>query len=154
MGNPSSDDEKTTINVKGVNAGSWEQAKRAAHRAGDSMGAWLSRACDQLAKSESGDRLILPSNPGKEVGNPRQFVSMPEVDLHAVAAVVMALKEAGLPVQKRVGAQINNVLYAKLREGQGRLTAQDASRLISFTDEGNRSSDPAILVHEPAQAAD
>jgi hypothetical protein len=152
MGNPA-DDEKTTINVKGVSASSWEQARKAAHRAGDSMGTWLSRACDQLAKLEAGDRLILPGNPGKEGANFGQpSPALPEVDLHAVAAVLMALKQVDLPVQKRVGAQVNAVLYAKLKEGTGKLTPKDAARLISFTGDGNPGKEPAILIHEPAHA--
>jgi hypothetical protein len=35
--------------------------------------------------------------------------------LPEVAAVLVALKEAGLPIQKRIGRQINALLDAKLR---------------------------------------
>lgn len=51
MGNPA-DDDKVTINVKGVRKSAWEAAKRGSARAGDSMGTWISDTIDRLVKLE------------------------------------------------------------------------------------------------------
>jgi hypothetical protein len=61
MDNP--DDEKTTINVKGVSAKAWERAKNAAAKQDETMGVWLSRAANQLADREAGPRELLPQPP-------------------------------------------------------------------------------------------
>lgn len=71
MGNPS--DERTTINVKGMSVSSWERAKKSAAKQDESMGAWLTRAVEQLANLEDGPREfppMPPANPAPESGNP------------------------------------------------------------------------------------
>lgn len=113
MDNPPSD-ERTIINVKGISVNSYDRAKNAANKAGETVGSWLSRAMDQLANLEAGERYI----PAAPQANPP---ATPVVDLREVAAVLMAMKEAGLPVQKRVGRQVNALLYGRLRGGEGRL---------------------------------
>ena len=55
------DDGKTTINVKAVSARAWERAKGAAVKQGETMGAWLSRAINQLADGEAGPREFPPA---------------------------------------------------------------------------------------------
>jgi hypothetical protein len=126
MDNP--DDEKTIINVKAVSVSSWERAKKAANRNGETLGSWLSRACDQLANLDAGDRLILPSaNP---VNPSRNLAALPPVDFHEVAAIIMAMKEAGLPVQKRIGQHVNALLHTKLREARGEPEKGRGGRLI------------------------
>lgn len=69
MDNP--DDEKTIVNIKSVFKRSWDRAKVAAERNDETLGAWVSRALDQLADRESGPREILadakpPANPGPD----------------------------------------------------------------------------------------
>jgi hypothetical protein len=58
MANP--DDEKTTINVKGVSEKAWERAKNAARKQDETMGDWLSRAANHLADKEAGPREFPP----------------------------------------------------------------------------------------------
>jgi hypothetical protein len=118
------DEERTIINVKAVNVRSYEGAKKAANKAGETMGSWLSRAMDQLANLESGERYILPDNlanrsHGLAVANPANLPALPPVDFREVAAIIMAMKEAGLPVQKRIGHHVNVLLNNRLREVRG-----------------------------------
>jgi hypothetical protein len=116
------DEEKTIVNIKGVVVQSYDRAKKSAHKNGETMGSWISRAMDQLANLEAGERYIPPANPANPSGNPGANpppVVRIEVDFREVAAVMVAMKEAGLPVQKRVGALVNGLLYAKLREARG-----------------------------------
>jgi hypothetical protein len=125
MDNP--EDERTIINVKGINIRSYEGAKKAANKAGETMGSWLSRAMDQLANLEAGERYIPPDNPanrpfGLAIANPANPDYLPAlhpVDFREVATILMALKEAGLPVQKRIGHHVNTLLNNRLREARG-----------------------------------
>jgi hypothetical protein len=59
MDNP--DDEKTIVNIKGVLKRSWERTKIAADRNDETLGAWVSRALDQLADRETGPREFPPA---------------------------------------------------------------------------------------------
>jgi hypothetical protein len=54
------DDEKTTINVKGVSTSAWERAKKSAGKQEQPMGAWLSHAANLLADREDGPRALVP----------------------------------------------------------------------------------------------
>lgn len=58
MDNP--DDRNTVINVKGVSVKAWERAKTAAAKQDETMGAWLSRAINQLVDREAGPREFPP----------------------------------------------------------------------------------------------
>ena len=100
MGNP--DDERTVINVKGVSVQAWEKAKRAAHKQGQPMGAWLSRAAEHLASLEDGPRELPPlppanpsslasANLGREMGNPS---SLPIESLGALMQGIAAVAAA------------------------------------------------------------
>ena len=85
MDNP--DDEKTTVNVKGVSAKAWERAKKAATRQDETMGSWLSRAANQLADREAAPRELPPApvaNP-----DPQNSKAVP------VAGIVDALSALG-----------------------------------------------------------
>lgn len=119
MDNPT--DDTATVNVKNVRKDAWERGKAAALRSGEQMGPWLSRAIDQLANLEAGERYILPS----ERANPTPIppanlpalpgeAGLPRVDFHQVAAVITALNSAGLPIQKRVATRVNTILYESL----------------------------------------
>lgn len=118
MDNP---DDYQTVNVKRVRRESWERLKGACARSGEDFGPWLSRAIDQLANLERGDRLILPDERANP--QPTQAANLPAmpgqaapvvVDFHQVAAVITALNSAGLPIQKRVATRINAMLYESL----------------------------------------
>lgn len=115
----------TIINVKGIKVEAWDQAKRAALRRGQTMGEWLSNACVQQANREQGDAVI-PA--GQGAPPPVQPPLIP-LDLREVAAVIAAMGGAGVPVQKRVGAAVNRMLYAQIRAaepaGQGALRLKD-----------------------------
>jgi hypothetical protein len=119
--------DKTIVNVKGISVPSWDRGKAAANRAGETMGSWLSRAIDQLADREAGQRYIPPDVPA----NPS--APRPEIDLREVAAVLHAMGQAGVPVQKRVVSVVNAILYTRMRE------AHPARLRISggLTDGGN-----------------
>lgn len=136
------DDDKTTINVKSISVKSWEAAKRAAARSGETLGQWLSRACDQLAEREMGERIYPPVIPE---GNPPFLLDMPgnppanpTVDLKAVADLILSLSSAGVPVQKRIGREAQALLHAQLCAAQGKETskARRASRAIPQLDHG------------------
>jgi hypothetical protein len=103
--------DKTIVNVKGISVPSWDRGKAAANRAGETMGSWLSRAIDQLADREAGQRYIPPDAPA----NP-PTVQRSEIDLREVAAVLVAMGQAGVPVQTRVGSLVNAILYTRMRE--------------------------------------
>lgn len=96
MDNPEGD--KTTINVKAVSARSWERAKASAIKQGQTMGAWLSRAIDQLADAEAGPREFPPvkpaANPAVETGNPGQAPGMTAGELADLMRGVAALATA------------------------------------------------------------
>lgn len=113
MDNP--DDAKTIINVKGIVVRSYERAKKAANAANETMGSWLSRAMDQLANLEAGERYILPASPANHAPVPPPQA----VDLSDLAAVLTALTQAGLPVQKRIGRHINAILNDRLAASRG-----------------------------------
>ena len=93
MGNP--EDERTIINVKGVSAPAWERAKKAANKQGQAMGAWLSRAINQLADAEDGPREFPPlpvGNPPPEMGNLSPPAGNPEgMTADQLAAVMQGL---------------------------------------------------------------
>src|SRR5215213_4416515 len=109
-----SDEATQTVNIKGISSKEWEKARGIATRNSESMGEYVSRALAQLAEREAGERFFpperfsaaIPYNPG--------------IALQEVAAVLVALKEAGLPIQKRIGRNINALLDAKLREAMPR----------------------------------
>lgn len=96
MDNPEGD--KTTINVKAVSARSWERAKASAIKQGQTMGAWLSRAIDQLADAEAGPREFPPANPAANLaaqgGNPGQAPGMTAGELADLMRGVAALATA------------------------------------------------------------
>lgn len=117
MGNPSPD--RTIINVKGMDAAAWEEAKRAANRRGETMGEWLSRACLAQARTEQRDGIIEPA----AAANPPAAPPAPAIDLGNVARVIEAMRAANIPIQRRVGAQVNALLYRTLRGGQPALPA-------------------------------
>lgn len=117
MGNSSPD--RTIINVKGMDAAAWEEAKRAANRRGETMGEWLSRACLAQARTEQRDGIIEPAG----AANPPAAPPAPAIDLGNVARVIEAMRAANIPIQRRVGAQVNALLYRTLRGGQPALPA-------------------------------
>ena len=78
MVNP--DDERATINVKGVAARAWERAKTAALKQDETMGVWLSRAIDYRADAEAGPREFPPANPA---ANPEPKTVKPEAVMAA-----------------------------------------------------------------------
>lgn len=124
-------DDKTTINVKAVNLKSWEAAKRAASRSGETLGQWVSRACDQLAEREAGERIYPPLIPqggppflsaisDNPAANPNYPTGAPPLDLAAVADLILALRSADIPVQRRVGREAQALLHAELCRAQGK----------------------------------
>ena len=123
MGNP--DQDKTTINVKSVQASSWVRAKDAAAKADESMGAWLSRAADQLANLEAGDRLILKGNPQPVSGNPGNPVGPDETLaglLHGYGEALKglaALAEAGVGPTQAELKTLRGVVRHRARELAG-----------------------------------
>lgn len=123
------EDEKIIVNVKGVSAKAWERAKIGSHKAGETLGQWLSRACEQLANLESGQRMFPTSKTGTLPANtPR-----PEVDFREVAAVLMAMKENGLVAQKRLGRELNALIYAKLKDHREPTGKSRGDKLIELT---------------------
>lgn len=91
------DDGKTTINVKSVSVAAWERAKSSALKQGETMGAWVSRALNQLADDEAGPREFPPSpaNPSPREVKPDSSgasVSMADVAvlMQGIAAVAAA----------------------------------------------------------------
>ncbi len=122
MGNSSSD--KTIVNVKGMDSAAWEEAKRAANRRGETMGEWLSRACLAQARTELRDGIIEPA----AAANPPAAPPAPAIDLGNVARVIEAMRAANIPIQRRVGAQVNAVLYRSLRGAQAALPAPEADQ--------------------------
>jgi len=108
------DKPTTIINVKGMPADAWEQAKRAANRRGQTMGEWLGNACQQQANREAGDGVIVPGHGANQPPAPPLI----PVDLREVAALIAAMAGANIPVQKRVGAVVNRLLYAQLRAAE------------------------------------
>jgi hypothetical protein len=105
------DDEKTIVNIKGVSKSAWERARQAANRSGESMGDWISRAANQLANLEAGQRFFEPDKLEDKPAKPQ----LPAVDFREIAAVLVAMKEAGLPTQKRVGQELNALLHGHLK---------------------------------------
>jgi hypothetical protein len=87
------DDEKTIINVKGVSAKSWERAKAAANRRGETMAGWISRACDTVADLEAGDALMPPNpiaNLDPKTANPALTPDQLTARLDALASLMQA----------------------------------------------------------------
>ncbi len=135
MDNP--DEERTIINVKGMRVDSWERARAAAGRAGETMGSWLSRACDQLANLEAGERYIPPSRPAAEVKPAK-----PEIDWPVILGLLAALQHDSGRVQKRVDRQANAVLYGMLREARGFTKIGTGLALISQSDGAAQGGGP------------
>src|SRR4051794_41178946 len=120
-----SDEATQTVNIKGISSKEWEKARGIATRNGESMGEYVSRALAQLAEREAGERFFPPErfSPVVPPDLPSTIPALPDnpgIALPEVAAVLVALKEAGLPIQKRIGRQINALLDAKLRAAMPR----------------------------------
>lgn len=109
------DDTRTIINVKGISISAWEDAKKAANKRGETMGEWLSRACTHLANLEREDRIIPPAQTANPPAPPVVQAPIIPVDLREVAALMAAMASANVPVQKRVGAKVNALLYTQLK---------------------------------------
>jgi hypothetical protein len=66
--------DTTTVNVKNIRVEAWSTAKHAARRNDESLGSWISRACEQLAAAEAGGPRLIPPparlNQGAEMANP------------------------------------------------------------------------------------
>ena len=90
------DDEKTTINVKGVSGKAWERAKTAALKQGEPMGPWLSRAINQLADREAGPREFPPvtANLAPETVKPDPNPGLSPVEVAALMQAQAALASA------------------------------------------------------------
>ncbi len=88
---------RKTINVKGVRAEAWERAGAAAKRQDQSLGEWVSRACDLLADMESGEREFGPSQPVK----PRKELTPEQVAalLQGVAATAGSRHRAAVDLR-------------------------------------------------------
>jgi hypothetical protein len=125
------DDAEKIVNIKGISAKEWEKARGIATRNGEGMGQYVSRALAQLADREAGERFFPPDRFSASIppDSPPSIPPLhpkPSIDMRDVAAILIAMKEAGLPVQKRVGREINAALHAMLREGR----EEDQPRLI------------------------
>lgn len=111
MDNP--DDEKTTINVKGVFVKAWETAKKAANRQEMTMGLWLSRASETQANLEAGPMEIPAANLPAQPGNP---LTLPAEDLAAMMAGMVALAGAtGVQPSKRTVRQVYGLIEDRVR---------------------------------------
>jgi hypothetical protein len=154
MDNP--DDEKTIINVKAVSVGSWERAKKAAVKNGETLGSWVSRACDQLANLEAGERYIPPANRSFAApANPANLPALPPVDFSEVAAILVAMKEAGLPVQKRIGQHVNALLNNRLRDVRGMPEERPRGRPFQQINHGlTEPENGKAVMHSVADAID
>jgi hypothetical protein len=86
MANP--DDEKTTINVKGVSAKAWERAKNAAKKQDETMGDWLSRAANHLADREAGPREFPPA---LQANLPPEMVKPPSLTAPELAGLMQGM---------------------------------------------------------------
>jgi hypothetical protein len=66
--------DTTTVNVKNIRVDAWSAAKLSAERSDESLGSWVSRACDQLAAAEAGGQRLIPPperlNQVAKVANP------------------------------------------------------------------------------------
>jgi hypothetical protein len=77
----------TTVNIKAIKVAAWERAKTAAGRNDETLGNWVSRACEQLAAAEAGGpRLYPPATPDLDLGECRAW-----------AEVLVSLHNAGKP---------------------------------------------------------
>src|SRR3954470_5510451 len=108
---PVDDEAEKIVNIKGISAKEWEKARGIATRNGESMGTYVTRALAQLAEREAGERFFPPDrfNPAIPPDLPPAIPDPPAnpgIDMREVAAVLVAMKEAGLPVQKRVGREV------------------------------------------------
>ena len=114
MVNP--EDSRTTINVKSVRASAWERARKAAIQSGEAMGSWLSDTVDYRLDREGKTEIIAPGLPGAnlpaDAGNPA--ISLPDL-----ASVLTTMRALEVPIQKRVGRELNAMLYDYLRSGRG-----------------------------------
>lgn len=109
MDNPGG--EKTTVNVKGVEVEAWNKARQAALKRAEPMGEWLSRAVVRQAEMERMDMIVQPYV-APEPEAPRILAPEPAAGgLNDVAALLGAMVQAGVPVQKRVGRRLNAVLH-------------------------------------------
>ena len=117
MGNP--ENERTTINVKGMSATAWERAKVAANRNGEAMGAWLTRAVTQLADREAGAREIppQPANLAPATGN-RGSLGVEQLAelMHGMAALAAA---TGTPPAKPDIRRAYHLVDEHIREARG-----------------------------------
>jgi hypothetical protein len=77
------------------------------------MGEWLGNACAQQANREANDGIIQPT----PAAIPQANSPVLAVDLREVAALISAMAAANVPVQKRVGRQVNAMLYRQLIAG-------------------------------------
>ena len=135
------DDPRTVINVKAVSIAAWEKGKAAAAKADETMGTWLSRALNQLADREAGERYIPPAKPVKPD-------AVPGVDLHDVAAVLVAMGQANIQVQKRVAARVNGLLFAVLPPARliPSLTAREKGKATAKNELSEAPQQPAALL--------
>jgi hypothetical protein len=107
MANPD-DEPRQIVNIKGIRTTSWERARAASARSGETLGAWVSRALDQLADRESGERFLPAATPPANPANPAAAA-----DLAAIGAALMGLAQAGGTAQARVVREVNRAIFAQ-----------------------------------------
>lgn len=111
MDNP--DDEKTTINVKGVYVKAWETAKKAANRQNMTMGLWLSRASETQANLEDGPMEIPAANPTPDWVKPA-ILTADEIGVMMSGMVAMA-GATGVQPSKRTVRQVYGLIEDRVR---------------------------------------
>jgi hypothetical protein len=106
------EDQKIIVNIKGVSARAWELAKNGAKKNDESLGSWISRAAESFAHRGDGEVF----QPEPKISGKVAPANPAPIDLNAVIGLMLAMKENGLPVQKRVGTKVNALLYAALKD--------------------------------------
>jgi hypothetical protein len=136
MGNP--DQERTTINVKGVLVSAWETAKKAANKQNETMGSWLSRAIPHLANLEAGPREFPPVNPEPNSANPSPaaYVGPPIDVLMAIVALSQEVREsahaAGIDYPKSAARRHSAILRSAQLAVLGKPTRAQPRTLIGL----------------------
>lgn len=125
-----------TITVKSVPQATWERAKRAAMRQGETMGEWIARACEQLATRESeGPREIVPVRSGHpdQIAPPETPAPVDPMALVEIMKAAEAISQSsGVPVPTRLTRSIYALLGQAVRSARG--PTRNPPRMIAVSD--------------------
>lgn len=115
------DEERAPKTIKAMPVRAWNRALAQAAKSGESMAEWLTRAIDQLADREAGERVLPPPapQPGPSVRDNPAAGMAPQDMAELMQAAVAAAQASGVPLPKSVARHAFALVGGQLRAARG-----------------------------------